>query len=290
MYILSFDIGGTSVKYGVLDREGKIYEKGKFKTPQNDFDKLLEGIAEVKTKFEAKYELEGLAMSCPGIVDDESGIIGGFTAVPCIHGFDIKTQLRKATGLKNVRIENDANCAALAEVWLGSARKNRDVMFVILGSGVGGAVIKDKKIHKGAHLQGGEFGYTIVSEDCETLSNIASPVNMAKKIAERKGIEEIDGEQAFKMAEDGDVIALEEIKKFYFNIAIALYNLQYIYDPEVIVIGGGISSRSDLIDSIEKAMDKVMEKVKIAKIRPTIKKCQFLNDANLIGAVYNFIN
>lgn len=290
MYILAFDIGGTSVKYGILDRKGKIYEKGKFKTPQNDFDKLLEGIVEVKTKFQNKYEIEGLAISAPGIVDDVSGVIGGFTAVPCIHNFDIKARLRKATGFENVRIENDANCAALAEVWLGAARDYKDVMFVILGSGIGGAVIKDKKIHKGAHLQGGEFGYAVVSEDCQILSNVASPVNMAKKIAERKGIAEIDCEQVYKMAEAGDAIAIEEIEKFYFNIAIELYNLQYVYDPEVIVIGGGISARDDLIEGIEKAMDKVMEKVKIAKVRPEIKKCEFLNDANLIGAVYNYIN
>lgn len=290
MYILAFDIGGTSVKYGVIDREGKIYEKGKFKTHQRDFDKLLADIVTVKNQMTTKYDLDGISMSCPGIVDDNSGIIGGFTAVPCIHGFDIKSKLKEATGFKNIRIENDANCAALAEVWLGAAKYNSDVMFVILGSGVGGAVIKNRKIHKGANLQGGEFGYMIVSEDCSTLSSVASPVTLANKIAKRKGIEELDGEQVFKLAQEGDNIAVEEIEKFYFDIAIAIYNLQFVYDPEIIVIGGGISSREDLLENIEKAMDKVMEKVKIAKIRPTIKKCKFMNDANLIGAVYNYIN
>lgn len=290
MYILTFDIGGTSVKYGVLDSDGTIYEKGSFVTPQDDFEKMLSCIVNVKEEFAAKYEIEGLAMSCPGIVDDESGIIDGFTAVPCIHGFDIKERLRNATGIKNVRIENDANCAALAEVWLGAAKENKDAMFVVLGSGVGGAVIKNRKIHRGADLQSGEFGYMIISNDCTTLSSVASTEALARIIAERKGVEKLSGKEVFSLAEAGDIIAKEEIKKFYFNIAITIYNLQFAFNPEVFVIGGGISSRSDILESIEKAMDEVMDKVKIAKARPVIRKCKYMNDANLIGAVYNYIN
>ena len=291
MYILSFDIGGTSVKYGVLDRAGKIYEKGKIKTPQEDIDKLIGGITDIRRELGKKYNFEGIAMSCPGAVDDESGVIGGASAVPCIHGFDLKERIRVATEVENVRMGNDANCAALAEVWKGAAKDNNDVLFVILGSGVGGAVIKDRKIHKGANLQGGEFGYMIISEEYSTLSEAATPVNLAKRVALRKGIEvgTIDGEEVFKLAEKGDCIAAEEIERFYYNIAVGIYNIQYIYDPEVIVIGGGISSRTDILDNIEKGMDKVMNKVKIAKVRPTIRKCQFMNDANLIGAVYNYI-
>lgn len=293
MYILTFDIGGTSVKYGVLDRNGDIFEKGKFKTPQNDIDELMDGILDIKTEFEKKYDFEGIAMSCPGAVDDKTGFIGGASAVPCIHGFNFRKKIMEKTGIENVRMDNDGNCAGLAEVWKGAAKDNNDVLFVIFGSGIGGAVIKDKKIHKGAHLEGGEFGYMIISENCDVLSDVASPVSMAKNVAKRKGLESLTGEEAFKLAEDGDIIAIDEIERFYFNVAIGIYNIQYIFDPEVIVIGGGISSRSDILENIEKGMDKVMNKIKIAeiaKIRPIIKKCKFRNDANLIGAVYNYIS
>ena len=290
MYILTFDIGGTSVKYGVLDDNGKIYENGKFKTPKEDIDKLLEELVAVKNKYGYKYELVGIALSAPGAVDNKTGVIGGYSAVPCIHGFDLREKLRNATGLERISMENDANCAALAEVWLGAAKDNKDSIFMVLGSGVGGAVIKDRKIHMGAHLNGGEFGYMVLNENCENLSKLASPVEIAKKVANRKGIEEINGEQLFAMAEEGDSIAKEEINKFYFYIAAAAYNLQYAYDPEVIVIGGGISVRRDLIENIEKSLDYVYEKIKFAKVRPQLKTCMFMNDSNLIGAVYNFIN
>ncbi len=293
MYILTFDIGGTSIKYGVLDRNGDIYEKGKFTTPQNDIDELIAEIVRLLVGFEKKYEIEGIAISCPGAVDDKTGFIGGASAVPCIHGFDFKAKIRENTGIENVRIENDGNCAGLAEVWKGAAKENNDVLFLIFGSGVGGAIIKDKKIHKGSHLQGGEFGYMIVSPDCDVLSDLASPVNMAKRVAKRKGLELLSGEEVFKLSEEGDIIAIEEIERFYYNIAIGIYNIQYIFDPEVIVIGGGISSRIDILENIEKGMDKVLAKVKIkemAKIRPIIRKCKFRNDSNLIGAVYNYIS
>jgi predicted NBD/HSP70 family sugar kinase len=290
MNILTFDIGGTSVKYGVIDKKGEIYEKGKFITPKDDINELMANIAEVKVELEDRYQFDGIAMSCPGAVDDKNGIIGGCSAVPCIHGFNIKAKIRQATGIENVRMENDANCAALAEVWKGAAVDYKDVLFVILGSGVGGAVIKDKKIHKGANLQSGEFGYMIIADDCQNLSLIATPVNMAQKVAERKGIESINGEEVFKLAEKGDKIAIEEIERFYNNIAVGIFNLQYVYDPEVIVIGGGISEREDLIDNIQKNIDKIIAKVETAKVRPVIRKCIFRNDANLIGAVYNYMS
>jgi len=154
-------------------------------------------------------------------------------------------------------------------------------------------VIKDKKIHKGAHLKGGEFGYMIISQECDVLSKVASPVNMAKMVAKRKGLELLTGEEAFKLAEAGDIIAIEEIERLYYNMAIGIYNIQYIFDPEVIVIGGGISEREDILDNIERHMDDILAKVEIAEVaktRPIIRKCKFRNDANLIGAVYNYIS
>ena len=292
MSILTFDIGGTTIKYGVLDRSGNIHEKGKFKTPKEDIDALISGIVEVKKTYENRYDFEGIAMSCPGAVDDGTGIIGGASAVPCIHGFNIKEKIAKATGITNICMENDANCAALAEVWVGAARDNKDVLFVILGSGVGGAVIKDKKIHKGANLHGGEFGYMIISDEYTTLSSVATPVHMAASYAKAKGISDasIDGEQVFKLAEAGDEVAKQQVKQFYKSLAIGIYNIQYVYDPEVIVIGGGISIREDLIANIELSMDELMAAVKISKVRPVIKRCEYMNDSNLIGAVYNYIN
>ncbi|MCR3760883.1 ROK family protein [Clostridium felsineum] len=291
MNLLAFDVGGTSVKYAIVDNNGEILEKGKFKTPKEDIEELINKLKEVKGGYGGKYYIEGIAMSMPGSVNSETGVIGGYSAVPCIHGFNIKKKISEALNLP-VTIENDANCAALGEVWKGAAKGLRDVLFIICGSGIGGAVVKDKKIHKGANLHGGEFGYMIFSKSCETLSKAASTVEVAKKIAKEKGIplDEFNGEKAFKLMENGDEVAKKHIEEMYYNIAAAIYNLQYAYDAEMVVIGGAISEREDFIDNIDKNVDDILKKVEIAKIKPTVKKCEFGNDANIIGAVYNFLN
>lgn len=290
MYILSFDIGGTSIKYGILDDKGTIFERGKFTTPKDNIDDLINGLADVKDKYSSKFKFEGIAISAPGAVDNENGVIGGSSAVPCIHNFNIKKRIQEELGL-SVSMENDANCAGLAEVWIGAAKKNKDVIFVVCGSGIGGAVIKDRKIHKGAHLHGGEFGYMIICEKYGIFSDTASPVNVSKRIAERKGIDsqKFNFQKALELEKQGDEIAHEEIKGFYYYLAMGLYNLQYIYDPEVIVLGGGVSGMKGLVEKVNAEMDNILKKVKIARIKPEIKVCEFKNDANLIGAVYNYL-
>lgn len=152
---LAFDFGGTAIKYGVLNQKGDILEKGSFVTPKEDLGKIYEEIDKVYKN--TKYKISGLALSLPGAVNSDTGIIAGISAIPCIHGPNIIKDLEDKFSLP-VEIENDANCAALAEVWLGEAKDNKDVAFVILGSGIGGALIKDKKLHKGNGLQAGEFG------------------------------------------------------------------------------------------------------------------------------------
>ncbi|MDD3223946.1 MAG: ROK family protein [Clostridium sp.] len=288
MYILAADIGGTSIKYGVLDESGTIYEKMSLKTPKDDIEELIQQMKKVAQKFENIYDLDGIAMSCPGAVNNDSGFIGGVSAVPCIHGINIKAKIKDKLEFSKISMDNDANCAALAEVWKGAAKDYEDSAFFIIGSGIGGAVIRNKNIQRGTHLEAGEFGYMIISDDDEELSEVASTVNMVKKVENRKNISGLDGKKVFEMAENGDVIAKEEIKKFYRYIAVGIYNVQYICDPEVIVIGGGISERSDIIYNIEKALDDIIAKRPMNKIRPIIKKCKFKNDANLIGAVYNY--
>lgn len=288
MYILAVDIGGTSIKFGILDEEGIIYEKMSLKTPNDNVEELICQINKAAEKFSKVYDLDGIAMSCPGAVDNDSGFIGGTSAVPCIHGINIKAKIKSELGFSKISMDNDGNCAALAEVWKGAAKDYKDSAFFIIGTGIGGAIIKNKDIHRGAHLEAGEFGYMITSDGYEGLSEIASTVSMVKKVEKRKNTNGLDGKKVFEMAQNGDVIAKEEIEKFYRNIAVGIYNVQYICDPEVIVIGGGISERSDIICNIERAIDEIRNKSQIIKIKPVIKKCEFKNDANLIGAVYNY--
>lgn len=288
---LCVDIGGTYVKFGVLDEDGKILYKDKFVTPQGDIDDLYSEILERFNNLKVEYKVfNGLALSCPGAVDSETGIINGVAAVPYIIGPNIKSELGELLKIP-VEMENDANCAALAEVWLGEGVGNNDLCFIVLGTGLGGAIIKDKKIHKGKHLHAGEFGIMYFEKENGEpgiWGGTVSTGKLVEKVSDRLE-RTIDGIELFELAENGNEICKEEIEKWYKNLAIGIYNLQYIFDPEKVIIGGAISVRKDLADNITKELIKLQEKIAEAKILPNVKICKFKNDSNLIGALYNFL-
>lgn len=287
MGILAFDIGGTSVKYGYWDEKEQLRDKSSFKTPKN-WTEMKSKLTEMKNQFEEKYALEGAAFSAPGAVNQKDRQIEGFSAVNYLNYFPIYDELEEALGLP-VSIENDANCAGLAEVWRGAARDNDTVLFVVLGSGVGGAVIVNKQVHHGPHLHGGEFGFMLMN-DKEVFSQVGTAVAMARKYAERKGLSEneIDGKKVFELAEKGDVIAQEEEANFYEYLTRGLFNLAVAFDPEKIIIGGGVSNHEGLLERIDLEMDKLKSKMFFFPFKPEVAICEFKSDANLIGAVYNF--
>ena len=292
-----FDIGGSSVKHAIMTEEGDFITKGSYKSERNDFDLFkAKMIAEIE-KGKRDYRIDGVAISAPGGVDSDTGFIGGTSALPCIHGHNFKKIFGEDLELK-LELENDANCAALGEVWKGAAKDNEDVLFVVCGTGIGGAIIKNKKIHKGRNLHGGEFGYFIlecekngVNSTFKIWSDLGSTGSLIKEVAKVKGVLEsdIDGKKIFQLAESGDEDCRKAIDNFYFNNALGIFNLQYVYDPEKIVIGGAISSREDFIDRLNEKLDIIMNNIKVAKIRPKVQKCKFENDANLLGALFNYL-
>lgn len=291
-YYIGIDVGGSSIKAALVDEKGNISHNWKAKTPTSleRFYLLIDNIVNIATD---KQQIEGIAMSLPGAVDSNTGIIGGSSALPYIHGPNIKKDLETRTNLR-VEMENDANCAALAEVWIGNASDVEDSMFVVSGTGIGGAVIKDKKIHRGVHLHGGEYGYEImifdeVNKKFSTWSDVGSTIALVNRVAKRKNVypSSLDGAEIFDhVAEDN--IYFEEVDRFYYYMAMGIYNLQYTYDPEVIVIGGGVSARDDLVDQINQRLDVIFKEIPIAHIRPIVRTCKYHNDANIIGAVYHF--
>lgn len=288
MAILAIDIGGSSVKYGVWDKD-TLVNKGSFTTPKT-WEEMKELFSQLKQTVDTSFDIEGVGISAPGAVNQEKGVIDGFSAVPYIHHFPIQQEWQDLFGC-GVSMENDANCAALAEVWKGAGAGLSDILFVVIGTGIGGAVIVDGKIRQGKHLFGGEFGYMLLTED-ETFSILGTAVQMARRVCLRKGLDELalSGEEVFKLAAEGDEIAKEEEEKFYYYVAKGIFNLQYSFDPERIVIGGGVSNKEDLIPNINKQLELICQRVDGASVMPKIVACEFRNDANLIGAVYNYLN
>lgn len=287
MAILAFDIGGSAVKHGVWS-EDQLVQKESFKTPKT-WSEMKEQLIAIKEKTEENFSLEGVAFSAPGAVNQLDRQIEGISAVPYLHFFPIYDELEKAFGLP-VSFENDANSAGLAEVWKGSAKENDTVIFVVIGTGIGGAVIVNNKVHHGAHLFGGEFGYMMLNEK-QTFSELATAVRMARRYADRKGLsyDDIDGKRVFELADEGDPIAKEEVDSFFYYLTMGLYNIAYSFDPEKILIGGGVSNLEGLVDRLNIEFDKLLDRNSFNTFRPELALCTFRNDANLIGAVYNFL-
>ena len=247
----------------------------------------------IEDAFHSYDDIEGVALSMPGAVDSEKGVIGGSSAIDYIHGPHIKEELQNRLHVR-VEMENDANCAALAEVWKGAASDVDDCCFIVSGTGIGGAVVKNRRIHKGVHLHGGEFGYMIAefnfeTHEMHTWSDVGSTVAMVRSVAKEKGVDvsTLDGKEIFDHYHDDPVYA-KYVDKYYYVLANGIYNLQYAYDPQKIVIGGGISAREDLLEELDKRLDVIFQTFTHAKVRPTVLTCQYQNDANLLGALYHF--
>ena len=285
MYFLGFDVGGSSVKFAVLDESGQFYDRGSFRTPET-LEDFYTQLAIAKNKLSEHYTLAGIGFSLPGAVNETTGIIGGSSALPYIHDFPILQVLEEQLGLP-AAMENDANCAALGEVWTGAGKDYQDVAFFVLGTGVGGALVHNKEIIHGAHLHGGEFGYLYGSERKNILSEGGCSGALVRQLASDRQIPpgDLDGQKIYAMAKAGDKDAQCYIEDMYEYLARASYDIQYIFDPEAFLLGGAISARADLIPNIEKHLDNILRDAKVARIRPHILACQHGNDANLLGAV-----
>ncbi len=293
MRYLSFDVGGTNIKYSLIDTNGNILKSGKYTTITNreEFLNKIEDIVK-----ENSEKIEGLAFSMPGVIDVDKGhmITGG--ALYELYDYNFKEELEKRIKIP-VEIENDVNCVALAEKWLGNAKENKNFICLTIGTGVGGALFINDKIVRGAKYSAGEFGFMIT----ERLKNIAdSTLSMrgsvrggliksyAKKV--NQNWEELDGKKIFEYAENGDKIAIETINEFYTNIAYSIFNLIVSLNPEKILVGGEISVRTDFIEKIKEKLEELKSEIVDLKNLefPVIERCKFLNDSGKIGALYNF--
>ena len=285
--LLTMDIGGTSTKYGVW-QHNQLMNLKTIPTPTS-LDELLEE-TKIIMKDDSLETLEGLALSCPGVVDSVSGFIHGRSAVPFIHGFNFKEKLTEALSIP-VSIQNDANCAALSEIWLGNAQDSQQTCFLIIGTGVGGAIVENKKLKTGNNLFGGEFGYQIIKTNPITrLSDCGSPVKMARNFTEvLNDGQTYDGKQVFEMSKKGHPLAIELINNLYDSLAIGIYNLLVSINPELILLGGAISSSEDLIPELKTRVDNLLDSFGATEINYQLQKCRYQNDSNLIGAVYQFM-
>lgn len=291
---LVLDVGGSSIKYAIMTKEAEFLKKGKVPTPKEKIEDFVEVIGKIYDEF--KDEIKGMAMSLPGLIDSERGY--AYTGGNLLYNNqkEIVKILQERCPIK-ITIENDAKCAALAEVWRGSLKDCRDGIVVVLGTGIGGAVIKDRKVHKGKHFFAGEFSFIRTDiNDPDNLDNIwarkSGSSALIKAAADVKGLkeEDLDGYKGFEYINNGDEDVLKVLDDFTKTIAVQIINLGCVFDPEKVSIGGGISSQPILIEYINKNLKESYDAISELGDFPQIKveKCTFENDSNLIGALYNY--
>ena len=257
-YCFGADIGGTTVKLGLFDTEGNILDKWEIKThTENEGSAILpDTAAAILAKMEERKlnpeEVAGIGVGVPGPVS-----IDGIVPHTANLGWGYK-ELSERTGLP-CKAGNDANVAALGEMWMGGAKGHKDVLLLTLGTGVGGGIIVDGKILTGAHGAGGEIGHIHVEDQIEEhcgcgnqgcLEQFASATGIARlaraALAEseepsilREG--EVTAKAVFDALKEGDELAKRVVERFGRYLGTAISVMAGILDPEVIVIGGGVS-------------------------------------------------
>ena len=283
--ILAIDIGGSAIKSGLWGNEA-LTELPSYPTPKT-WDEMK---AYLKLLVDEHQITDGVAISAPGAVNVEEGVIYGVSAVPYLHRFPIKQELANFLSVP-VSFQNDANCAALAEIWQGNAKGLESAALMIIGTGIGGGIAINGKLRSGTNLFGGEFGYQVMNDDTlETLSDLGSPVAMSKRFSNIKADDRsYTSKEIFDLAEAGDELAQEQIDYFYNALSIGIYNILVSLDPDRVLIGGGISTREDLLFNIEERVQQLLLKKGAKDLQASIMPCKFLSQANLIGAVYQFL-
>lgn len=285
MAILAVDFGGSAIKYGVW-QENRLERQASVPLPET-WEMMLQTLTSLKKQFEANDEITGIAISVPGAVDQANDQILGTTAISYIHQRKFKQELSQHFDGLPVHMENDANCAALSEIWQGEAKETNNSLFLVFGTGVGGAIISNRRVHIGKHFFGGEFGYMFLNEE-KTFSELASIVLLTKRYEQMTG-NSVDGPTLFALAKKGDHLADALLTEFFRYAARGIYNLIVSFDPDKIILGGAISKNQRFVEEVNNEIKKLKARSGATALMSEVAASRFGNEANLIGAVYNYL-
>ncbi|MGX6442745.1 ROK family glucokinase [Neobacillus sp. K501] len=310
-WIVGVDLGGTTTKIAFLTMGGEILHKWEIPTDNSEKGKnITTNIANaIDVKLaelgEKKAKLIGIGMGAPGPVDYEAGVILNVVNLGWEDNFPLQDRLQEVTSLP-VAIENDANSAALGEMWKGAGKGAKDIVCVTLGTGVGGGVIVAEKIVQGVNGASGEIGHITVipsgGAPCNCgktgcLETVASATGIVRLAMNELTKMDVDGELAeiyakngsvtakevFDTARNGDHLAKKVLAEVSFHLGFVLANIGNTLNPEKIVLGGGVSRAGDiLLDAVKENFSKFA----FSAVREStqISIATLGNDAGVIGA------
>ena len=301
---IGIDIGGTKISAGVVDSSGNLIDLSKYSTPAEGGKELISSVISLVKEFNKKHEIKGIGISIAALISSDYGTIVGAPNIANLSKLNFANEIKEEFKLPII-IENDANAAMWAEFKFGSAKGLNPVMFFIIGTGVGGGLVIDGKLFKGANGIGAEFGHMCVvpngllcgcgSKGCieqyasggaliryanEAL--LANPDKSEELLSFGEG--KLSGTALTKGAKAGNELALAAFSKQadWLGLACASYSL--IIDPQAIIIGGGVVDAGELfLAPVRAAMRKYMPFAE-SHVPPKIIAAKFGNDAGLIGA------
>lgn len=289
---LCIDIGGTAIKYGIYNDKGKEKQdvSSILTTQTAKGTEIMDTLFEIVSLAKRTYTLSGICISSAGVVDSELGriIYSGYT-IPNYTGTEIKSILEQKFDIR-CEVENDVNCACLGEFWQGAGRGARSLACLTVGTGIGGALMLGGHLIHGYSYTAGEIGYMNISE--QNFQDLASTTSLIKRVTERKNLaneEKLNGKIIFELAKQGDIICNEEIDFMVEKLVVGIANILYLFNPEVLVLGGGIMAQKEFLEGkinialANKIVDPLFNQTKL-------KFAEKGNDAGMLGALYHFRN
>ena len=307
-YAFGIDLGGTTAKIGLFTTSGALLEKWEVATDTSHAgEHILENLAaavlgKMKEKSIQPEQAEGVGIGVPGPVLDSS-----IVPIVCANlgGWGERNVSAQLSGLLNglkVLVGNDANVAALGEIWMGAAKGAKNAVMVTLGTGVGGGVVVNGKVIDGVHGAGGEIGHITVNRHetavcgcgkrgcLEQYSSATGVVRCMKKLLDEnpdtpcvlRGTE-FAAKDVFDAARNGDALAAREVDEMSDTLGMALANIASTVDPEAFLVGGGVARAGDILFA---PLNKHFKEYAFKSCREIpIKQASLGNDAGIYGAV-----
>lgn len=297
---LALDFGGTFTKYALMDEDGAFLHQGKVSSDCSGKEAMLASVAPLKEQFKGRFA--GVAASMPGRIDTAHGIActgGSFAFIKDLPMEALLEELFEAPAT----IANDGKCAASAEAWNGALADVEDGVVIVLGTGTGGGVVLDHRVRMGHTFGAGELsflgvdlgqlsdGIQRVGQGMDAVwANYMSASGLLRLYGKEKGqdgaIPGVDGLAFFAAYDRGEPEAKAALETFGRYAAAGIYSMQAVLDVQRIAIGGGISARPEIVETIRQSVERQFAAIPFTAFgKPEIVACRHGNDANLIGAL-----
>jgi glucokinase len=308
--ICAVDLGGTNLRAANIDREGKIHERFRTDSPRSKpsaavVAAITSAVQECESESAKRGgHIVGVSIVVPGSVHAETGVLLNAPNIPSLEGFELAPAIESALG-QPVLLENDANAAALGEMWQGAARECRTIICLTLGTGVGGGIVLDGRLWRGADGTAGELGHTTVDPfggvQCkcgnvgclEAYASATAMVRMAREALAQHpsstlhsiNADDLTSKTVYSAATEGDELALEVFRRVGVYLGIAMANFIDIFNPEMIVVGGGAAAAWEMFAPHARA-EVTKRAFPVPAQRCRIVRAECGDDAGLLGAAW----